>query len=121
MRPQVNIVGVVDVIGALSDQTLLKGNLCMMDDGAWESTGRGTSALSTVCRRGQIVQWVVHAVDVQTPVEIRNITFLGSDRSTIVPGHDDARAAGGGGLTVWSGVFPSYAVPGMEYRYRLEL
>ncbi|CAM5366650.1 hypothetical protein ACIOUE_11795 [Streptomyces xanthochromogenes] len=78
MNPKVNIVVVVDVIGALSDGTLLNGNLCMIDDGE-QSTGQGTPELCTVVRPGQVVTWSALAVDLQTPVEIKGITFLGAD------------------------------------------
>ncbi|MFF4184182.1 hypothetical protein ACFYZ9_13410 [Streptomyces sp. NPDC001691] len=79
MNPKVNIVVVVDVIGALSDGTLRNGNLCMVDDGSLQSTGQGTPELCTVVQPGQVVTWSALAVDLQTPVEIKNITFLGPD------------------------------------------
>ncbi|WP_167153951.1 hypothetical protein [Streptomyces sp. MBT27] len=90
MNPKVNIVVVVDVIGALSDGTLLNGNLCMIDDGE-QSTGQGTPELCTVVRPGQVVTWSALAVDLQTPVEIKGITFLGADAED---GDGDAEAAG---------------------------
>lgn len=79
MNPKVNIVVVVDVIGALSDGTLRNGNLCMIDDGSLQSTGQGTPELVTVVKPGQVVTWSALAVDLQTPVEIKSITFLGPD------------------------------------------
>ncbi|MFE0682354.1 hypothetical protein ACFW17_16265 [Streptomyces sp. NPDC058961] len=75
MNPKVSIVVVVDVIGALSDGTLRNGNLCMIDDGE-QSTGQGTPELCTVVQPGQVVTWSALAVDLQTPVEIKSITFL---------------------------------------------
>jgi len=122
MKPQVNIAVVVDVIGALSDKSLLNGNLCMMDDGTFDSTGQGTPELCTVVAPGQVVQWSALAVDLQTPVEIKSITFLG-------PGDgEDAGARGedsGDGdhldLNVWTGVVPPFMAPGVPHKYRLEL
>ncbi|GHB27892.1 hypothetical protein GCM10010331_12830 [Streptomyces xanthochromogenes] len=148
MNPKVNIVVVVDVIGALSDGTLLNGNLCMIDDGE-QSTGQGTPELCTVVRPGQVVTWSALAVDLQTPVEIKGITFLGADAED---GDADAEATdagagagagadgrngqsgqnGRGGrnghgperhnpeLEVWSGVVPQLA-PGVAHQYRLEV
>lgn len=123
MKPQVNIVVVVDVVGALSDGTLLNGNLCMMDNGTCESTGQGTPDLCTVCQPGQIVQWVCYALDLQTPVDIKNITFLGSGRDNGQPNQGDANSSDSEKLPldVWSGVVPPSMVPGMAHNYRLEL
>jgi hypothetical protein len=77
MKPKVNIVALVDVVGALSDMTLHNGNLSLVDDGSFDSPGQGTPDLCTVVAPGQVVQWTALAVDVQTPVEIQNITFFG--------------------------------------------
>lgn len=135
MKQQVNVIAVVDVIGALSDSSLGNGNLVMVDDGSLSSTGQGTPDLVTVVTPGQVVQWTVLALDLQTPVEIRSITFLGPDsgggagtdfgtgQST---DHSTDRGADSGaareqlGLDVWSGVVPEYMTPGVPHRYRLE-
>ncbi|MFI6472575.1 hypothetical protein ACIBL5_20255 [Streptomyces sp. NPDC050516] len=140
MNPKVNIVVVVDVIGALSDGTLRNGNLCMIDDGSLQSTGQGTPELVTVVKPGQVVTWSALAVDLQTPVEIKSITFLGPDTDG---GHEDGQAPpaarapehrapvqhGDNGhteerhnpeLDVWSGVVP-YLAPGVAHQYRLEV
>ncbi|MFD7334658.1 hypothetical protein ACFV98_01470 [Streptomyces violascens] len=135
MNPKVNIVVVVDVIGALSDGTLRNGNLCMIDDGSLASTGQGTPELVTVVKPGQVVTWSALAVDLQTPVEIKSITFLGPDADggheaeqappaaqAPVPhgqdGHADERH--NPELEVWSGVVP-YLAPGVAHPYRLEV
>ncbi len=121
MTQQVNITILVDVIGALSDKTLLNGNLAMMDNSV-DSTGQGTPELSTTCRPGQTIQWTVIAVDLQTPVEIKSITFLGADPDVSPPPLD---ASSGDsvklGLNVWSGIVPPYVTPGTSYRYELRL
>ena len=134
MKRKVNIVVLVDVIGALSERTLLDSNLSMMDDGPCQSTGQGTPELSTACYPGQLVQWTARAVDLQTPVAIRSIAFLGGERGEAAPAHPNAPvppAAPDDGdrgddsddldLKVWSGVVPACMVPGRTYRYRLEL
>ncbi|MFF4919288.1 hypothetical protein ACFY4B_01730 [Kitasatospora sp. NPDC001261] len=150
MKPQVNIAVVVDVIGALSDKSLLNGNLCLIDDGSFDSKNQGTPDLVTVVVPGQVVQWSALAVDLQTPVEIRSISFVPADGTagaaaygvdpaapagSAVEGVDAGAADGADGaapadhrvaagqldLNVWSGVVPPYLVPGVPYRYRLEL
>ncbi|MEU6823319.1 hypothetical protein ABZ921_22015 [Streptomyces atriruber] len=88
MKTQVNIIAVVDVIGALSVKTLLDGNLCMVDDGAFDSTHQGTADLVTVVKPGQVVSWTALALDLQTPVEIKNISFIPAG------GHNGAAASG---------------------------
>ncbi|MFI2608757.1 hypothetical protein [Kitasatospora sp. NPDC018619] len=150
MKPQVNIAVVVDVIGALSDRTLLNGNLCLIDDGSFDSKNQGTPDLVTVVVPGQVVQWTALAVDLQTPVEIRSISFVPADGGAAAAAHgadpagaaepavggaeagaaDGAQGAPPAGhqlssgqldLNAWTGVVPPYLVPGVPYRYRLEL
>jgi hypothetical protein len=127
MRPKVNIIALVDVIGALSDRTLQHGNLCLVDDSGYEGTGQGTAELCTLVLPGQVVEWTALAVDVQTPLVIRGITFLAADGSALpaAPAPDpaagqDAEPANPDAL-VWSGVVPATLVPGQPYRYQLDL
>lgn len=126
MKPKVNIVALVDVVGALSGATLHNGNLSLMDDGSFDSPGQGTPDLCTLVAAGQVIQWTALAVDVQTPVDIQNITFL----DTSDPGPGDSRGAGLADpgqdgenldLKVWAGIVPAWLTPGVTYRYRLEL
>jgi hypothetical protein len=49
----------------------------MMDNGR-NSEGSGSRALHTACRPGQRLNWVVYAIDVQTPVTIIDIAFTGN-------------------------------------------
>src|ERR1700759_2497267 len=134
MKPKVNIIALVDVMGALSDGTLANGNLCLANDGSFDSAGQGTTQLCTTVAPGQVVQWTALAVDVQTPVEIQRITFLGAGDGygyDCAPGEGDgegepAAAAPAGtsenlDLGVWAGIVPAGLVPGVPYRYRLEL
>ncbi|WP_405579625.1 hypothetical protein [Streptomyces sp. NBC_01190] len=119
MKEKVNIVVIVDVIGALSDGSLLNGNLSLVDDGSFDSTGQGTPELCTVVQPGQVVEWSALAIDLQTPVEIKNVTFLGAaEEPPDAAGSpaDDGRLD----LNVWSGVVPCMA-PGIPFPYRLEL
>ncbi|MFJ8039642.1 hypothetical protein ACIRBX_03890 [Kitasatospora sp. NPDC096147] len=126
MKPKVNIIVLVDVIGALSDGTLHNGNLSLVDDAELRSTGQGTTELCTVVSPGQVVGWTVLAVDLQTPVEIRSITFLGPDGAELPPGPaEDGPEAGVAGeqldLDDWTAVVPASITPGVPQHYRLEL
>lgn len=133
MATTVNIAVAVDVIGALSDRAL-EGHLFMMDDSVYGSDGKGTSKLITACCAGQIVCWSAYAVDLQTPISIRKIDFLGccsSGRNI----QGTAKTSAGGDVSTqidhlgewrndlkdWRGIVPSYLVPGADYRYRLEI
>jgi hypothetical protein len=125
MKPKVNIVALVDVVGALSDATLHNGNLALMDDGSFDSPGQGTPELCTMVAAGQVIQWTALAVDVQTPVGIEDITFLGTAGPARGCPLWAGLAAGQGGknldLRVWAGIVPAGLAPGVTYRYRLEL
>ena len=122
MKPQVNIAVVVDVIGALSDKSLGNGNLCMVDDGPFESTGQGTVELCTTVAPGQTVQWYALAVDLQTPVEIKSIRFLGPDGEAH-DGGDSIHGSDGDHLDLdaWTGVVPPFMQRGVPHKYQLEL
>ncbi|MEU6994008.1 hypothetical protein ABZ953_25565 [Streptomyces sp. NPDC046465] len=126
LKPQVNIIAVVDVIGALSGSTLQNGNLCMVDNGDYSSTGQGTPELCTFVRSGQVIQWSALAVDLQTPVEIKGITFLGPDGAASPLSKQSANGENGDegeklDLEHWAGMVPPFLVPGVAYKYRLEL
>jgi hypothetical protein len=132
MNTKVNIIALVDVIGALSDSGLDQGHLCLVDDSAQESTGQGTAQLCAHVQPGQVVEWTALAVDVQTPLVIKSIAFLAPDGHAVpappVPPagpEADGSDAGGGqqnpDALVWSGVVPVTIARGVPYRYRLEL
>jgi hypothetical protein len=118
MQP-INIVTIVDVVGALS-KGALRDNLYMADNG-WYSERKGTADLATACYPGQRIGWVVHPIDVQTPVLISAIRFLNIDNNQ--PVQDLATTPGFGGAPHWchwSGFVPCYLPPGL-YGYRLQL
>ncbi|MBB4919775.1 hypothetical protein ACFY19_02725 [Streptosporangium saharense] len=76
MKEKVNIIVMVDAVGALSDRTLHNGNLSLIDDSTAGSRHQGTPDLVTAVVPGQVVHWTPIHVDVQTPVEIQSIEFL---------------------------------------------
>ncbi|KAB2379545.1 MULTISPECIES: hypothetical protein [Actinomadura] len=126
MNPHVNIVVLVDAVGALSDRTLHNGNLSLVDDGSFDSPGQGTVDLCTIVVPGQVVKWTAVAVDVQTTAEISAITFLppgGGSEPAAAPEARGGQAGGGENLDleVWEGIVPGHLVRGVPYRYRLEV
>jgi hypothetical protein len=64
----------VDSIKALVDRSL-EGNCFLTDDSYLRSSHKGTLHLNTLCTPGQKVHWCVKAVDVQTPISIKQISF----------------------------------------------
>ncbi len=123
MESKISIFSVVDVIESLSGGTLLNGNLCMMDNSPFDSLNQGTPDLCTLCYPGQTINWTILALDLQTPVAIRKISFLNQDGTSIdqIPTDPTELESDKLHLNVWSGIVPWYMVPGVEYRYRLEL
>lgn len=123
MEPKISIFAVVDVIESLSGGTLLNGNLCLMDNSHWGSTNQGTPNLCTLCYPGQTINWTLLALDLQTPVGIKNVTFLTADGSGGFhpPVSSTVTESSKLDINVWAGIVPYWMVPGVEYRYRLEL
>jgi hypothetical protein len=114
----INIVTIVDVIGALSSGAL-RSNLYMADNG-WGSAGKGTAGLATACYPGQQINWMIHALDVQTAVRIDAITFLKADNTPAPEGLVIAPEIGDPRHSYWAGFVPCYLPPGL-YGYRLKL
>jgi hypothetical protein len=120
MQSQININIAVDVTKALSEQTLEK-SIYMMDDSLLGSTGQGTGELTTVCQPGQAIRWVVYAIDLQTSVSIKNISFIAAAGK-----YESSEAIKGGqpeadpDAKEWIGILP-YMEPGLKYAYRVEL
>lgn len=122
MESKITIFCVVDVVESLSGGTLGNGNLCMMDNSPFESLNQGTSNLCTKCVPGQTIYWHMVALDLQTPVAIRNISFFGLDGSGAQPPTNPQYADSDKlHVNVWEGIVPDWLVPGVEYKYRLEL
>ncbi|KZL50555.1 MULTISPECIES: hypothetical protein [Cyanophyceae] len=123
MESKISIFSVVDVIESLSGGTLLNGNLCMMDNSPAGSLNQGTPNLVTLCSPGETIHWTILALDLQTPVAIRKITFLNQDGTSAEPLPEDPTKLESDKLhlNVWAGIVPYYLVPGGEYRYRFEL
>lgn len=122
MASKITIFMVVDVIESLSGGTLRNGNLCMMDNSPFHSLNQGTPDLCTLCYPGQEILWHTLMLDLQTPVAIRNITFLNLDGSSPVPLPEDPASLQSDTLhkNVWTGIVPYWMIPGVDYKYRIE-
>lgn len=118
MSKYTNIVVAVDSIGALSDGTL-ENNLFLMDDGPWTSSGQGTTGLATLCTPGQVIQWVVYPIDLQTAAEIYSIEFNTYDNTTPPANNSTGNDVVAPDLNSWTGIVPATMVPGLKYHYRL--
>ena len=126
MQNKININIAVDVAKALSEKTLLN-NVYMMDNSGYGNKNQGTDQLCTCCLPGQTIRWVVCAIDLQTPVAIKDITFISSDsqlKSAQVEENGDSNTGilqeDNPDLKIWTGIVP-YMVQGHTYRYRLTL
>lgn len=135
--PQINIVTVVDVLGALSDNSL-EGNMYMMDNSRSKlTTGKGTGVLSSAVRHTQVINWHVWPVDVQTDTEITNIKWFKNGR-LITDSEDEPCAKsmkyGAQSGSYWAAVvkFPKMtkdgtpsgmedSIPGGIYHYQMEI
>ncbi len=119
---KININIAVDTVEALSKETLVN-HIYVMDDSTFNSKGQGTGHLETTCQPGQVIHWVATAIDLQTPVCIRNISFLAPHTGEEKPSHPSPATCTMSELDLltWSGTVPYYMEPGVHYRYRLEL
>lgn len=114
MQEQINIMIMVDSIKALVDQSLNE-NCFMVDDSPFFSKQKGTLYLDTQCIPGQLIHWTVKAVDVQTPVSIKQISFEPYQlyfNTTNVENLD---------ALVWNGIVPYLGNQQMTYKYKVVL
>ncbi|NKC11450.1 MAG: hypothetical protein GKR94_04355 [Gammaproteobacteria bacterium] len=79
---QLNIVTVIDLHRAVKTGTV-KNTLYMMDNSVGKQ-GQGTAHLQTVCKPGQVINWIIYAMDSEKRPDgtwppmpkINNIVFL---------------------------------------------
>lgn len=134
---QINVVTLVNVAGSLAADTIA-GNAWMMDNSP-DSTGKGTITLETVCRAGQVINWLVYCMDTaKRPddtwppfAKIVNIVFLADDRQMVYGtkvcadlkvygGPDAIRNRYTPSYYYWAGAVMPNLGPGL-YPYRLVL
>lgn len=120
MFKQINIMALVDVIGALSAGTLT-GNIFITDNGSLGACGKGTGTLLSVVTLGQVINWHVVPVDVQTDVAIEKIDFYrnGTRTAKNTP-CAQLRKYGAPSGDYWAGIVNPAAKSGL-YQYRIAL
>lgn len=80
-----SIIGLVDVAQALADNSL-DNNLYWTDNNtSLGSLHQGSSHLQTAIRRGELVQWVVSSLQVETEVNIARISGAAAQIANPVP------------------------------------
>lgn len=121
MQHQININIAVDVVKALSDKSL-KNNIYLMDNSPFASINQGTEDLCTFCTPGQTVHWVIYPIDLQTPVVIKQISFIPEEENFEANDSDQLKndIPDDPEFKTWSGILPLMKT-GHKYRYRLVL
>jgi hypothetical protein len=134
---QLNIVTTIDVENTLWSNSI-DGRAFMMDNGP-ESTGKGTTSLRTVCKQGQVLNWLIYCSDMQQRADgtwppmakIANIVMLSDDGESVLGtlafadlkifgGPDELRSPYTPSYYYWAGMILPDLTPGL-YRYRLIL
>jgi len=136
---QLNLVTFVDVDKATITQSL-DGAVFMIDNSP-SSTAQGTPCLQTICKQGQVLNWIIYAMDADKrpdgtwppSVRINNIVFLdetGKDVATtpvcpdikVFGGPDKIRSTCTPVYYYWAGTIPADLLPGIyKYRFVLDL
>jgi hypothetical protein len=110
---QLNIVTFIDIEKAIAVQQL--DGAYYMTDNSISGVGKGTESLQTVCKQGQILNWIVYAMDSEKLADgtwppmpkINNIVFLESQ-------------AGDGKNVTEAKVCTEFKVYGMPHEIRSE-
>ncbi|MEU0247359.1 hypothetical protein ABZ192_24160 [Streptomyces sp. NPDC006235] len=135
---QLNIVTLVNMEKAVAMGTL-RDAMHMMDNSIG-GEGQGTHKLETVCKQGQVLNWIIRPIDMQKRLDgtwppmpkINNIVVLDIEKGDeddvaenklltelkIYGGPDRMRSPMTPVYYYWAGVVLSTAKPGL-YRYRL--
>ena len=136
---QLNIVTFVDVHKAVSRQCL--DNCVHMIDNSPQSSYQGTAELQTTCKQGQVLNWIIYAMDADRrpdgtwppSVKINNIVFLNKDGQDVAiykicedlkvyGGPDKVRSSATPVYYYWAGTIPNDLPVGVyKYRFVLEL
>jgi hypothetical protein len=110
---KLNIQIFVDVIAMMTGSPVEK-TVFIYDDSPSGSVGKGTHKAISAVYPGQLIQWNLYPVDVQTPAWIGGITF----------GPEAGQDCGGSEtpwLRTWSGYAPLYMLPNYHHPYTIHL
>lgn len=137
---QLNIVTLVNMARATATASL--DNAMFMMDNSISGTGQGTGQLETVCKQGQVLNWIIRPIEMDKRPDgtwppmpkINNIVFLDTERGDeeevaekriftelkIYGMPDSMRSPYTPVYYYWAGVILGSTPPGV-YRYRLVL
>lgn len=137
---QLNIVTLVDIRKAVANESLADA-LYMMDNSIG-GEGQGTPHLQTVCKQGQVLNWIIRPIEMDKRPDgtwppmpkINNIVFLASEEPDeqdvagakvctelkIYGMPDEVRSPYTPVYYYWAGIVLNTLAPG-TYRYRLVL
>jgi hypothetical protein len=137
---QLNVVTLVDMEQAAATKSL-EGCLYMMDNSVG-GVGQGTDHLETICKQGQVINWIIRPIDMHKKPEggwppmpkINNLVFLDTEKGDeddvaerrimtelkVYGGPDKMRDQYTAVYYYWAGAVMSGARPGV-YRYRFVL
>ena len=137
LSTQINIVTTIDVAGVLQGRPI--EDCVWMTDNSQGRSGRGTSALQSVCQPGQVINWLTYSLDVEQrpdgsypPVaRIVSIVFFSGDLQNPVPfiasqhlrvygAPDRMRSPYTPVYAYWAGMIPTDA-DSTNVRYRLNI
>jgi hypothetical protein len=109
----ISIISVVDVVGALANNTL-SGNIYLVDNNkTGGSTGEGTEALSTSVKENDEVVWIVQSLECEANANIEGILI---DSACCEP---QKKFYEGTDVSYWVGKIKKGAKQG-EYPYSLQ-
>jgi hypothetical protein len=131
---KLNIQVFVDVIALMAGSPVEK-SVFIYDDSPSGSIGKGTHTTASAVYPGQLIQWNIYPVDVQTPVWIGGITFgpqvavaaaTSEEVSTAITSAavDVSQECTGSKtpwLDTWAGYAPLCMLPDLAYPYSLHL
>ena len=134
---KLNIQVFVDVLAMMTGSPIEK-TVFIYDDSASSSTGKGTYQTVSATYPGQLIQWNLYPVDVQTQVWLGGITFgpqvleaemIAPADSIALPDAAESSVCVGQDvvgsetpwLYTWTGYAPLYMWPNYKYPYTLHL
>jgi hypothetical protein len=132
---QLNVVTTLDVANTVASKSI-DGRAFLMDNSP-HSKGKGTPQLQTICKQGQVLNWLIYCLDMDQRADktwppmarIVNIVFLDEGGEEVLGtqvcsdlkiygGPDEIRSPYTPSYYYWAGMVRPDLVPGI-YKYRL--
>lgn len=111
----VSVIGIIDIAQALADNSLENNIYWLDNNSSVGSQFQGTNHLKTALKRGDFIQWVVSGLQVETVVDIANLSGPAAEMATpvltqIMPG-----------VSFWTGKIPPTASGLFQYTVALQV